>query len=56
MSEIQINELDINWKTNILVPKSDYTFRINMKGITAGITSKVKGHISLDKIDTTLNI
>jgi hypothetical protein len=56
MSDINVNELDINWKTNILIPKSDYTFRINYRGITAGLTSHVEGHVSLKKMNTTLKI
>ena len=56
LSNLTVTELDINWKTNILVPKGDYTFRVNFKDITVALASDIKGHVSLKKIDTNLTV
>ena len=39
LSNLTVTELDINWKTNILVPKGDYAFRVNFKDITVALAS-----------------
>ena len=54
ISDIKFTNLDINWKNGTLVPKSDYTFRVNFKGISTGLTTHCEGHVSLKKINTTL--
>ena len=56
LSNLTVTELDINWKTNILVPKGDYAFRVNFKDITVALASDIKGHVSLKKIDTNLTV
>lgn len=56
LSELTVRELDINWKTNIIVPTSDYTFRLNFKDITVLLTSHIEGHVSFKKMNTTLSI
>ena len=56
VSEVKVNSLNIDWKKGVLVPTSDYTFRINTKGISLGISAKVDGHVSLKKIHTTLDV
>lgn len=56
MTKINFTQLDINWKRNTLVPKSDYTFRVNIKDINATLEAFVEGHVSLKKMNTNLTI
>lgn len=53
LSNISIDRLEVTWTDNVLVPLTEYDFRIRSRNINMSVSTHVLGKVSIKKINTT---